>query len=72
MQIVPFESGMTEQVIALWNRCIGEHYPTYSVWHNKQRGVVDMVIDWTDLVGFYGRIGFKIWKRYWQGSKTLA
>ncbi|MFN3421461.1 MAG: GNAT family N-acetyltransferase [Armatimonadota bacterium] len=44
----------------------------YSVWHNKQRGVTDMVIDWTDLVDFYGRIGFKIWKRYWQGSKTLT
>ncbi len=43
----------------------------YSVWHNKQRGVTDMVIDWTDLVDFYGRIGFKIWKRYWQGQKTL-
>lgn len=44
----------------------------YSVWHNKRRGVVDMVIDWTDLVEFYGRIGFKIWKRYWQGSKMLT
>ena len=43
----------------------------YSVWHNKRRGVTDMVIDWTDLVDFYGRIGFKIWKRYWQGQKTL-
>ncbi len=43
----------------------------YSVWHNKQRGVTDMVIDWTGLVDFYGRIGFKIWKRYWQGSKNL-
>jgi predicted N-acetyltransferase YhbS len=43
----------------------------YSVWHNKQRGVTDMVIDWTDLVDFYGRIGFKIWKRYWQGQKVL-
>jgi len=44
----------------------------YSVWHNKQRGVTDMVIDWTGLVDFYGRIGFKIWKRYWQGSKDLT
>ncbi|MFA0740434.1 MAG: hypothetical protein DFNUSKGM_000541 [Candidatus Fervidibacter sacchari] len=44
----------------------------YSVWHNKRGGVTDMVIDWTDLVDFYSRIGFKIWKRYWQGQKTLG
>jgi ribosomal protein S18 acetylase RimI-like enzyme len=27
MEIVPFEPQMTEQVIGLWNRCIGNHYP---------------------------------------------
>ncbi len=37
----------------------------------KARGVEDLVIDWTDLLDFYGRLGFRIWKRYWQGSKQL-
>ncbi|HPM72897.1 MAG TPA: GNAT family N-acetyltransferase [Spirochaetales bacterium] len=29
-----------------------------------RRGVGTMVIDWTDLVDFYGKLGFKVWKRY--------
>lgn len=43
----------------------------YSVWFLKKRGVEDMAIDWTGLVDFYGRIGFRVWKRYWQGNKNL-
>lgn len=42
-----------------------------SVRHLRDRGVEDLVIDWTELVGFYGRLGFRIWKRYWQGAKQL-
>ncbi len=30
----------------------------------KQRGVRPMVIDWTDLTGFYGKLGFQPWLRY--------
>ncbi len=41
------------------------------VQHLRARGVEDLVIDWTDLLNFYGRLGFRIWKRYWQGSKPL-
>jgi predicted N-acetyltransferase YhbS len=41
------------------------------VQHLRAQGVEDLVIDWTDLVDFYGRLGFRIWKRYWQGSKSL-
>ncbi len=43
-----------------------------SISQLKKRGVDDMVIDWTGLPGFYGRLGFRIWKRYWQGSKSWA
>jgi len=29
----------------------------------KARGVRLTVIDWTGLLGFYGKLGFKPWKR---------
>ena len=32
--------------------------------HLRAGGVADMVIDWTDLVGFYALAGFGVWKRY--------
>ncbi len=41
------------------------------VAHLRARGVDELVIDWTDLVDFYGRLSFRIWKRYWQASKPL-
>ncbi|MCS6859981.1 MAG: GNAT family N-acetyltransferase, partial [Abditibacteriales bacterium] len=43
-----------------------------SVMHNKRRGVRRMAIDWTGLIEFYERIGFKVWKRYWQASKNVG
>jgi len=30
----------------------------------RARGIDTMVIDWTDLINFYGKTGFKVWKRY--------
>ena len=30
-----------------------------------------MVIDWTDLVDFYGKMGFTVWKSYRLMSKKL-
>ena len=35
--------------------------------HLRARGVRDMVIDWTGLVEFYARAGFRPWKRYLPG-----
>jgi GNAT superfamily N-acetyltransferase len=32
--------------------------------HQRDRGVRRMVIDWTTLVDFYGRAGFRVWRRY--------
>lgn len=37
----------------------------------KSRGVSSMAIDWTSLLGFYGRLGFGVWKRYLQGERAV-
>ncbi|GIV17223.1 MAG: acetyltransferase [Armatimonadota bacterium] len=37
----------------------------------KLQGAQRMAIDWTDLVDFYGKIGFRVWKRYHPASRTL-
>lgn len=37
----------------------------------KARGSDDMVIDWTDLLAFYGRCGFSPWQRYTLAQKVL-
>ncbi len=36
------------------------------------RGVGLMAIDWTDLVKFYGKMGFRVWRSYRMYSKDLA
>ncbi|HEY7035133.1 MAG TPA: GNAT family N-acetyltransferase [Thermomicrobiales bacterium] len=30
----------------------------------RRRGVTDAVADWTELLDYYGRAGFRVWKRY--------
>ncbi|MER3473005.1 MAG: GNAT family N-acetyltransferase [Armatimonadota bacterium] len=37
----------------------------------KAQGATRMAIDWTNLVDFYGKIGFRVWKRYHPASVTL-
>jgi GNAT superfamily N-acetyltransferase len=37
-----------------------------------QLGVQEMVIDWTVLLDFYGRLGFVPWKRYRHGERRLG
>lgn len=37
----------------------------------KRRGARRVVIDWTDLVDFYGRLGFEPWLSYVLAHKTL-
>lgn len=49
--------------LALLERCVRDL---------ARRGVATMVIDWTDLVGFYGKLGFTVWKRYERMSKRIA
>lgn len=36
----------------------------FCVQELRARGVLTMVIDWTNLLDFYGKMGFKVWKRY--------
>ncbi len=39
----------------------------------RRRGVEECVIDWTDLLDFYGRLGFRPWRSYWRcAAKPLA
>jgi predicted N-acetyltransferase YhbS len=44
---------------------------SYCVRELRSRGVSTMVIDWTDLLDFYGKLGFKVWKRYEPMSAAL-
>jgi ribosomal protein S18 acetylase RimI-like enzyme len=42
-----------------------------SVRRLAQLGVREIVVDWTGLRDFYGRLGFSVWRRYRQGEKRL-
>jgi GNAT superfamily N-acetyltransferase len=42
-----------------------------SVCHLAQRGVEDVVVDWTVLLDFYGRLGFAPWRHYRHGEKRV-
>ncbi|AAM23519.1 ribosomal protein S18 acetylase RimI-like enzyme [Caldanaerobacter subterraneus subsp. tengcongensis MB4] len=37
----------------------------------NQRGIRNIVIDWTNLVDFYGKLGCKVWKRYIKYEKQF-
>jgi len=41
------------------------------VQHLRTRGVEKAIIDWTVLVDFYSRLGFRIWKRYSLSTTAL-
>ncbi len=42
-----------------------------SIQELAKRGVGPMVIDWTDLLDFYGKLGFSTWKSYLKAVKLL-
>lgn len=42
-----------------------------SVRHLARLGVEEVVVDWTGLLDFYGRLGFAVWRHYCQGEKRL-
>jgi predicted N-acetyltransferase YhbS len=44
----------------------------HSVAHLRDLGVRRMCIDWTNLLDFYGKIGFAPWKEYVHVGKTLG
>ncbi|WP_062353966.1 GNAT family N-acetyltransferase [Bacillus kwashiorkori] len=41
------------------------------IYFLRERGIKHMVIDWTGLVDFYGKLGFKPWKQYMRGVKNF-
>jgi GNAT superfamily N-acetyltransferase len=41
------------------------------IYFLQQRGIRHIVIDWTDLVEFYGKLGFKVYKSYDQYQKAI-
>jgi predicted N-acetyltransferase YhbS len=49
---------------ALRGRGLGLALLCYGVQHLKELGVERMVIDWTTLADFYGKIGFVPWRSY--------
>ncbi|USG66915.1 GNAT family N-acetyltransferase [Brevibacillus ruminantium] len=42
------------------------------IYFLQQRGIRTICIDWTDLVGFYEKLGFQVWKRYQTYAKTVV
>jgi GNAT superfamily N-acetyltransferase len=40
-------------------------------WH-RERGAQDLVIDWTTLTSFYGKLGARVWRVYQRGEASLA
>ncbi len=42
-----------------------------SIQRLRALGVREIIVDWTGLTGFYGRLGFSTWKRYRHGEKVL-
>ncbi|HET9001931.1 MAG TPA: GNAT family N-acetyltransferase [bacterium] len=43
----------------------------HAVRHLAQIGVEEVVVDWTSLIDFYGRLGFSLWRHYRQGEKRM-
>ncbi len=46
------------------NKGIGIDFIRLSLQSLALRGVEHAVMDWTNLNGFYGKMGFEVWKRY--------
>ena len=38
----------------------------------RERGVGNCHIDWTNIVDFYGKLGYRVWREYWMSTRTLA
>ena len=37
----------------------------------RERGVGNCHIDWTNIVDFYGKLGYTVWREYWMSTRTL-
>ena len=38
----------------------------------RERGVGNCHIDWTNIVDFYGKLGYRVWRKYRMSTRTLA
>ena len=38
----------------------------------RERGVGNCHIDWTNIIDFYGKLGYTVWRRYWMSTRTLT
>jgi len=56
---------------ALRGRGVGLALVDRAVRRLAELGVEEIVVDWTDLLGFYGRLGFAPWRQYRHGEKAL-
>lgn len=50
---------------------LGLTFLTACCQYLRARGATDVIIDWTDLVSFYARIGAHVWRTYQRGYKVL-
>lgn len=53
-------------------RGLGLALTAVAVGNLKERGVRQMAIDWTNLVSFYAKLGFTVWKRYLQAERKVC
>lgn len=54
------------------NRGIGLQMVANATADLKNVGCEKAFIGFTDLVDWYGKLGYRIWMRFWMGSKTFA
>ena len=58
------ESGGDAASASAWWRSVREVL--------RERGVGNCHIDWTNIVDFYGKLGYTVWRRYWMSNRTLG
>jgi len=61
--------------IGITNNCRGKGYGMYLmikiIQYFQQKGYRHMIIDWTDLVDYYKKIGFEPWIKYIMLKKKI-
>lgn len=50
---------------------LGYQLTTRAINDLIDRGVSEIIIDWTSLIGFYRKFGFEVWKTYYYMSKMI-
>lgn len=59
-------------IAAAWRgRGLGAAMCQAAALHVKRRGGTCALIDWTNLTDFYGKVGAKVWRKFWRGKKAL-